>query len=73
MTFSENLAERMKQRCETKYALAKEIGVSQSTVANWLDGSATPRLRYIGRLAEHYGCEIAELHLPNMEASEDTT
>ena len=68
MTFSENLAIRMKKNCETNYALAKEIGVAQSTVANWLNGQSTPRLRHIGKLAEHYGCDVAELGL-----SEDST
>lgn len=63
MTFSENLAIRMKNRCETNYALAKEIGVAQTTVANWLNGKATPRLRHIGKLTEHYGCSAADLGL----------
>lgn len=63
MSFSEILAIRMKEHCETKYALAKEICVSQTTVANWLNGKATPRLRHVGKLTEHYGCSAADLGL----------
>lgn len=51
----------MKDRCETKYALAKAIGVEQSTVANWLNGVSTPRLVNIGKLAGHYGCQAEEI------------
>ena len=61
MNFAENLASRMQARCETKYSLAKSLGVSQSTVANWLDKSMTPQFRHIGLLAEHYGCTVADL------------
>jgi len=59
--FSKMLSEQMAKRAETKYQLAKELGVSQSTVANWLDGSARPQLRYAAKLAEHYGVTVAEI------------
>lgn len=61
MKFSKMLFELMTRRAETKYQLAKELGVSQSTVANWLDGSAKPQLRYAARLSEHYGITVDEL------------
>lgn len=61
MSFSENLAQRMKAGYETKYSLAKSIGVSQSTVANWLDKAMTPQFRHVGLLAAHYGCTTDEL------------
>lgn len=44
----------MSERCETQYRLAKEIEVSQSTVANWLNGDSTPQLAKLGALARHY-------------------
>lgn len=61
MTFSCSLASRMKNRCETNYFLAKKLGVSQSTVANWLNGQTKPRLRHIGLIAEHYGVSVDEI------------
>lgn len=54
------LAEKMRQHAETKYQLAKSIGVSQSTVANWLSGQTTPQLRHIDALAQHYACETTD-------------
>ena len=42
MRFSETLAALMKEKGESNYRLAKEIGVSQTTVANWLSGKNEP-------------------------------
>lgn len=56
--FSKMLSELMAKNAETKYQLAKDLGVSQSTIANWLDGSAKPQLRYAAKLAEHYGITV---------------
>ena len=61
MSFSENLARRMREGCETKYSLAKSLGVSQSTVANWLNKARMPQFRHVGLLAAHYGCTIDDL------------
>lgn len=63
MKFSESLAKRMRACCETQYALAKALRVEQSTVANWLNDRNKPRLEYIGRLAEHYGCTVDEMEM----------
>lgn len=60
LKFSESLAMRMKERCETRYALAKAIGVAPATVDGWLSG-ATPRLECIGKIAKHYDCTVEEI------------
>lgn len=60
LKFSESLAKRMKERCETGYALAKAIGVTPATVYGWLSG-ATPRLECIGKIAKHYDCTVEEI------------
>lgn len=44
----------MKERGETNYALAKAIGVSQSTVANWVSGATEPMRVYVEVLNRHY-------------------
>lgn len=59
MKFSELLAEKMRENHETAYRLAKEIGVSQTTVSNWLTGKARPQLAHIGKLEAHYGCPMS--------------
>lgn len=58
MKFSELLAEKMRENHETAYRLAKEIGVSQSTISNWLTGKANPQLAHLGKLEAHYGCSM---------------
>lgn len=58
MRFAESLAKLMQERGETQYRLAKEIGVSQAAVKNWLDGSAIP-IKIIRTLLDaHFGTEI---------------
>lgn len=52
--FSEKLAELQAEHHETNYQLAKEIGVHQSTIKNWLDGTK-PHPRHLKKVAEHYG------------------
>lgn len=69
LSFSENLAKRMRDGCETKYSLAKAIGVSQSTVSNWLSESNSPQLRNIGLLAAHYGCSTEDMMANSREDS----
>lgn len=48
----------MTRNYETNYRLAKDIGVSQTTVANWLAGKTTPSIHYFGKLVSHYGDEF---------------
>ena len=58
--FNEWLTAKMKERGETNYAVAKAIGVSPSTVANWRSG-ISPIRSHLGLLAEHYGVALSEL------------
>lgn len=54
ISFANWLKIQMDRKCETAYRLSKEIGVSQSTVANWLNRKAVPQKAHVGKLAEHY-------------------
>lgn len=60
MNISRKLSSLMKERGETNYRLAKEIGVSQSTIANWLVGTEPTGLA-LKAVANHFGCEIDDL------------
>ena len=55
MKFCETLAALMKEKGETNYRLAKEIGVSQTTVANWLSGKNEPIPSIRKLLDLHFG------------------
>lgn len=61
MSFANWLKCHMEERCETAYRLSKEIGVSQTTVANWLNGANAPQLASIGKLADHFECSAIEI------------
>ena len=61
MRFCEQLDALMDEKCETNYALAKAIGASQSTVANWRNGKTIPAIRYVGKLAEHFGVPVSQM------------
>lgn len=45
----------MKEKGESNYRLAKEIGVSQTTVANWLSGKNEPIPSIRKLLDQHFG------------------
>ena len=60
MNFSDRLSKMMEAKHETNYRLAKELGVHQTTVANWKSG-VKPQLAHLGLIASHFGCTIDEL------------
>lgn len=58
--FTENLARLQAERGETNYRLAKEIGVHQTSVQNWKNGTM-PHPKHIKLIAAHYGVSVDEL------------
>lgn len=60
MKFGEKLAALQKERAETDYRLAKELGVHQTTIRNWKEGKI-PQLAHRALLAKHYGLTVDEL------------
>lgn len=60
MNFSEILAQLQAERQESNYRLAKLIGVHQSTIKNWKNGTK-PQLKHMELLSEHYGVSVEEL------------
>ena len=51
---SAKLTDLMQENNETAYRLAKNIGVSQTTIRNWQSGSNVPQLAKLAALASHY-------------------
>lgn len=58
---SENLARLQLERGETNYRLAKNLGVHQSSIANWKSGEIKPHPRHLRMLADHFGVTVDEL------------
>lgn len=55
-----NLERLQKERGESNYRLAKELGVHQTSIANWKSGM-TPHPKHMKLLAEHFGVTLDEL------------
>lgn len=61
MEFHQTLASMMDARGMTNYRLAQILDVSQSTIANWLNGTSMPRRSTMKSIAETFGVSIDEL------------
>lgn len=51
--------------------VATLLGVAQSTVAMWENGTNTPRVKRLLQLAELYGCTMEELLREDPNETED--
>ena len=60
LSFSEKLASAMRENHITNYRLAKDIGVHQSTVKNWLVGMS-PHLDCAKKVADYFGKTVDEM------------
>ena len=49
----------------TQHELARSIGVSTSTVSNWMKGKAQPSSDVVSQMAEEFGCDADELTSDN--------
>ena len=61
MPFAENLKYLMDAYKLTKYRLAKELGCSQTTISNYLDGITKPRQKAQKQIADKFGITVKEL------------
>ena len=52
---AERIKELMKAEGISQYALAKKLGISQSTICNWLNGKKEPSIESLWRLADFFG------------------
>lgn len=59
--FSKNLKRLMMCNGYTQTTLAKEIGVSQGAVGNWVRGEKFPRIAVVDKLALLFDCPKSEL------------
>lgn len=42
----------------SQYALAKKLGISQSTICNWLNGKKEPSIESLWKLADYFSVSI---------------
>ena len=58
---SENLEQLMKQNNITQIELSEAIGVSQSTISNWIKEIKYPRIGKIEELAEYFNVPKSQI------------
>lgn len=61
MAFAENLSFLMREFNLSNYKLAKDLGCSQTTVANWISGSRMPHPKTQDIIADRFNISVAEL------------
>lgn len=67
MLFADFLNLAMNQAGLTNYKLAKRLGISQTTVANWLDGTTEPRSKKRGDVLALFGVAEKDLESGQFE------
>ena len=61
MGFAENLKHLMETNNVSNYLLAKKLGVSQTSVANWLSGGNVPHKKTMVSVASLFGLSVDEM------------
>ena len=61
MQFAQNLRDILTDSDTTPYRLAKDIGVHQTTVRNWLEEKTSPSGEVIARVANYFGLPVSYL------------
>lgn len=61
MTLAETLTRVQAEHGETNYRLAKEIGVTQTSIKNWKTGERMPHPKHRRLIERHYGLEEGTL------------
>ena len=62
MEFAQNLKATMDSKSITMYRLAKELGVHQTTIKNWLAGKGEPRISEVQSIAVALGVDPYSLY-----------
>lgn len=73
MVFADFINWAMEQAGITNYKLAKRLGISQTTVANWANGITEPRERRRSEVLDLFGVDEADLDMgfPKIHYSEE--
>lgn len=71
--FSERLITLRKEKGWSKRDLAKVLNVSHSTINRWENGTRTPPIELLPKLAEILHCSIEELVLALIETKQTYT
>lgn len=56
--FGRQLATIMSQQNVTAYRISKDLGVSQSSIKNWIDGKTSPSVETVVHLADYFDLSL---------------
>ena len=59
--FRDNLRHQLKVNHKRPYDISKDLGVSQTTVYKWVNGTRIPRYDSLKLLADYFMCDVSEL------------
>jgi len=57
----DNMNKLLKQKGKLRMDMAKDLGLTHSTVFNWFDGVSYPRLNNLEQIADYFGVSITQL------------
>ena len=61
MIFRKNLKLLLQTHKMSNYALAKKLGTSESTIANWLNGVSSPKMESLIKMSEIFNISIDDM------------
>jgi transcriptional regulator with XRE-family HTH domain len=56
--FRERLKEQIKEKNINQSILARETGISNQAISNWILGKGEPLVSYVWRLADYFDCSM---------------
>ena len=59
--FMDNLRYQLKVTGKKPYDISKDLGVSQTTVYKWVNGTRVPRYDSLKLLANYFNCDVSQL------------
>lgn len=69
----DNMNRFLKQKGKLRMDMARDLGITHSTVFNWFDGVSYPRLKNLEQIAEYLGVTISQLVEGDRQATQDFT
>lgn len=61
MKFADILNNLIKEKNISNYELSREIGIHQTTIANWLSGDSAPHKKNLKRLSDYFDVSVEYL------------
>ena len=61
IVFGDNLKKMIDFSEKNQREIAKEIGCSQKSISNWINGTSQPKMEHILRMVKYFDCDYDDL------------